>query len=118
EEENPTPAPENPSTTPAQVKPAQPATAPGMAKPRAGVAEAKKPQAGAAVEQGYLEGRAEAESPNEEIDTVQNKNYKAANRFELTLYPGAIQLNSKFTNADGIALAVDYALQENFALQI
>jgi outer membrane beta-barrel protein len=118
---------ENPTTNPQPATPATPATpapAPGMLSPNAGTqkpkatgtAEAAKPAAG--VDQGYLEGRAEAESPNEEIDTVQKKNYKAANRFEITVYPGAIQLNSKFTNSDGVALGVEYALQENFALQV
>jgi outer membrane beta-barrel protein len=113
---------ENPTTAPQTPAPATPPPAPGMLspstgnqKPKAGTAEAAKPVTGA--DQGYLEGRAEAESPNEEIDTVQKKNYKAANRFEVTVYPGAIQLNSKFTNSDGIALGVEYALQENFALQ-
>jgi outer membrane beta-barrel protein len=119
EEETPPEAtPANPAT-PAQPAPgttAPAAPAPGMLKPKAtGTGEALKPQG---ANQGYLEGRAEVESPNEEIDTVQKKNYKAANRFEVTVYPGALQLNSKFTNADGVAIGVDYALQENFALQL
>jgi outer membrane beta-barrel protein len=124
DEENPTTTPETPATTPAT-----PATAPGMlsptatppgtAKPKApGAAEAAKPATPLGVNQGYLEGRAEVESPNEEIDTIQKKTYKAANRFEVTVYPGALQLNSKFVNADGVALGVDYAVQENFALQV
>jgi outer membrane beta-barrel protein len=114
EEETPAETPANPAN-PAQPTTPGAATPGTAAKPKTGTAEARKPLG---ENQGYLEGRAEVESPNEEIDTVQKKNYKAANRFEVTLYPGALQLNSKFTNADGVAIGVDYALQENFALQI
>jgi outer membrane beta-barrel protein len=72
----------------------------------------------APVQPGYMEGRAESTSPNELIHTVEKKTYTAAGQFEVTLYPAAIQLNSKFTNTDGVALAVSYALQENISLQL
>jgi outer membrane beta-barrel protein len=67
---------------------------------------------------GYLRGLAEAESPNEAIHVIERKTYEAAGRFEATLYPAALQLNSKFVNSDGVGVAVAYALQENFALQL
>lgn len=82
------------------------------APPKPAPAEAPGPQAG------YLEGRAESTSPNELVHTVEKKTYTAAGEFEATLYPAAIQLNSKFTNTDGIAVAVSYAIQENMALQL
>jgi outer membrane beta-barrel protein len=88
--------------------PAAAATAPAAAG-----TTAKSPQT-----LGYLEGRADAESPNELISVVQKKTYTAAHKFELTLYPIMIQLNSKFVNTDGIGLAASYAIQENFAIQV
>ncbi len=83
-------------------------------------AEAKPAAPAAAPEEqpGYLQGRADSTSPNELIHTVEKKTYTAAGRGEVTLYPAMVQLNSKFTNTDGVALAVSYALQENVALQL
>ena len=121
-ETTPAPAPEatpeaKPAAQPAQATP--PAKSPEAAPSDEEEAKpAEKPKPVAAPTQGYLEGRAEAESPNEAIHTIEKKTYNAAGRFDATLYPLAIQLNSKFINTDGIALAVEYAVQENFALQL
>ncbi len=126
----PAPAPAKAEPAPAPSKPA-PAAKPseegeegeGPAHPAkpAGEGEAAapvqaKPTAGPA-QPGYLEGRAESTSPNELVHTVEKKTYTAAGHGEVTVYPAAIQLNSKFTNSDGVAVAVSYALQENMALQ-
>jgi len=105
-----TPAKGGKAATPTPPPAAPAATAPGA--PTAAAA-AKPPQ-----DLGYLEGRAEAESPNELISVVQRKSYTAAHKFEITLYPLMIQLNSKFVNTDGIGIAASYAVQENFALQL
>ncbi|MHB1846824.1 MAG: outer membrane beta-barrel domain-containing protein [Deltaproteobacteria bacterium] len=127
---------------PAASQPAAP-TAPAAPSPSAGSGEspanrspARVPMGGAPAEvapevhpaprpatveatvPGYLEGRAESTSPNELIHTVERKVYSASGKGEVTLYPAAIQLNGKFTSVDGAALAVSYALQENFALQV
>ncbi|MHB8418530.1 MAG: outer membrane beta-barrel domain-containing protein [Myxococcales bacterium] len=72
----------------------------------------------AAEQPGYLEGRAESTSPNELIHTVERKTYTASGHGEVTLYPAALQINSKFTNTDGVALALSYSIQENIALQV
>jgi hypothetical protein len=110
EEEGKTPPANKSTTTAPPAKAPAATTAPAAA---ATTAAAKPPQ-----DLGYLEGRAEAESPNELISVVQKKTYTAAHKFELTLYPLMIQLNSKFVNTDGIGLAASYAIQENFDLQI
>lgn len=118
------PAPEAPVAPAAKPRTVAPQVSSGAegrpADESRGDGDAPTRQRAAAVsaEQGYLEGRAEAESPNEAIHTVEKKAYTAANRFELTVYPGALQLNSKFTNSDGFGLAIGYAIQENFALQL
>src|SRR5262249_53730698 len=99
EEEGKAPAAKGTPKTPPTTPP--PAAAPDPAAATAGAAGTGK----VAPDQGYLEGRAEAESPNELISVVQKKTYTAAHKFELTLYPLMIQLNSKFVNTDGIGLA-------------
>jgi outer membrane beta-barrel protein len=98
-------------TAPGSAKTA-PTKAPAAAAPTT-AAPSKAPQ-----DLGYLEGRAEAESPNELISVIQKKTYRGANRFEVTFYPLMIQLNSKFTDVNGIGLAASYAVQENFSLQL
>ena len=97
---------------PSSVVPSPPSTpAPALATPRAAVNSRE-------IVPGYLEGRAESTSPSELIHTVERKSYTAAGKGEFTLYPAVIQLNSKFTNTDGIAAGLEYAVQENFAFQL
>jgi outer membrane beta-barrel protein len=111
EEEEEKAAPSTPAkgAAPAQATPVAAAKTP----PPTATAPAKPPQ-----DLGYLEGRPDAESPNELISVVQKKTYTGAGRFEITAYPLMIQLNSKFTNTDGFGLAATYAVQENFSLQL
>ncbi len=117
------PAPVAPSQTAAPSSSSSDHRAPLHAAPSepsspAAAPAAPQPATSQTVVPGYLEGRADSESPNELIHTVERKDYTAAGRGELTLYPAAIQLNGKFTNEDGVGLGVSYALQENFALQL
>jgi len=114
------PAAPPPAATPAPA-PAEGNEEEGPAHPVSHEAPPPPPPAAPAAapeEPGYLQGRAESTSPNELIHTVERKVYTAAGHGEVTLYPAAVQLNSKFTNTDGLALAVSYAIQENVALQL
>ncbi len=112
--------------TPTQGWGARPASsAPEQPAPKAPAPEARRTpkivnpeEAGPAGDQGYLQGYAQSTSPNEQIHTVQKKVYTASGRFEATLYPAALQLNSKFVNTDGLGVGLSYAFQENMAVQL
>ncbi len=122
EDEGPAaPAPAAPaSPSPAARAPVTPPPAKAeeeAAPPRAVVAPQEAPPQ-AVGDQGYMQGYAQSTSPNERIHTVQQKSYTAAGKLETTVYPLALQINSKFVNTDGFGVAVSYALQENMDLQV
>jgi outer membrane beta-barrel protein len=102
-----TPAAPTPSGTPAAA-----AARPAAAAP---VAAVPQPATG---DTGYLEGRTGSTSPNERISTIEKMGYTDAKKSEVILYPIALQINSNFTSTFGVALAYNYAIQENFALQL
>jgi outer membrane beta-barrel protein len=115
------PAPTAPA---AKAAPAAPAAATPAAAPAAAAAKpaAAAPAAAAAQptsgDTGYLEGKAGSTSPNERISTIERMTYTDAKKSEVILYPVALQINSNFTSTLGIAAAYNYAIQENFALQL
>lgn len=57
-------------------------------------------------------------NPNVAVHIVQRKQFVEQGRHELTLYPATAQVNGKFTQHFGTALAYTYHLHENLGLQI
>jgi len=66
---------------------------------------------------GFVEISDNVTSPNLRLHTVQKKEYSDAGTHELVLYPGIVQLNTKFTQHVGFGGQYVYHLHENFALQ-
>ena len=57
-------------------------------------------------------------NPNVAVHIVEQKAYSDAHKFEVVLYPVAMQVNGKFTQHFGSMGSFVYHLQENFGLQI
>lgn len=57
-------------------------------------------------------------NPNVAVHIVEKKEFTDRWSREITLYPAAVQLNGKFTQHLGAALAFTWHLQENFALTV
>jgi outer membrane beta-barrel protein len=58
----------------------------------------------------------ETNSDDVSLHVVERKEFTDRGRFEITLFPAAVQVNGKFTQHVGGALAATYHLHENFAL--
>ncbi|MBL8920647.1 MAG: outer membrane beta-barrel domain-containing protein [Myxococcaceae bacterium] len=57
-------------------------------------------------------------NPNVGVHIVEQKRFSDSGRFEVTLYPVALQVNGKFTQHFGTMGQLTYHLQENFGLMI
>ncbi len=57
-------------------------------------------------------------NPNVSVHIVEKKPFADQGKHEIILYPGAIQVNGKFTQHFGSALSYVYHLHENFGLQL
>ncbi len=57
-------------------------------------------------------------NPNVAVHIVEKKPFADRGKHEIILYPGAIQVNGKFTQHFGSALSYIYHLHENFGLQL
>jgi len=66
---------------------------------------------------GFVEVSDNVTSPNLRLHTVQKKEYSDSGTHEVVLYPGIVQLNTKFTQHVGFGGQYVYHLHENFALQ-
>ena len=66
---------------------------------------------------GFVEVSDNVTSPNLRLHTVQKKEFSDAGSHEVVLYPGIVQLNTKFTQHVGFGGQYVYHLHENFALQ-
>lgn len=58
------------------------------------------------------------DNPNVAVHVVEKKPFADQGKHEFVLYPGAIQVNGKFTQHFGSAASYVYHLHENFALQV
>ncbi|MCI0574356.1 MAG: outer membrane beta-barrel domain-containing protein, partial [Myxococcaceae bacterium] len=92
------------------------------ALPPPGQAPTLAPQADApsikARPRGELVSGAPLFNPDVAVHVVERKAFADVGRHEFTLYPFVAQLNGKFTQHFGSALAYTYHLQENFGLQL
>jgi outer membrane beta-barrel protein len=104
------PGPANP-----EVKPG-PADAP-TATPVAAAAAAAGPMAGSPDAQRLVSG-APLFNPNVNVHIVEKKAFSDKGKFEVVGYPGAVQVNGKFTQHYGSALGFVYHLHENFGVQV
>ena len=106
------PGPATPGPTP-EVKPA-PADAPTAtpAAPAAAAGSAPAPDA-----QKLVSG-APLYNPNVAVHIVEKKAFSDKGKFEAVLYPGAVQVNGKFTQHYGTGAAFVYHLHENFGVQV
>jgi outer membrane beta-barrel protein len=57
-------------------------------------------------------------NPNVGVHIVEQKRFADSGRFEITLFPVAVQVNGKFTQHFGTMGQLTYHLQENFGLMI
>ncbi len=57
-------------------------------------------------------------NPNVGVHIVEQKRFSDSGRFEVTLYPVAMQVNGKFTQHFGTMGQLTYHLQENFAFMV
>ncbi|MFO0599000.1 MAG: outer membrane beta-barrel domain-containing protein [Myxococcaceae bacterium] len=57
-------------------------------------------------------------NPNVAVHIVEKKAFSDAGKFEIVLFPAAMQVNGKFTQHFGTMGSIVYHLQENFGLQI
>ncbi|AKU90563.1 outer membrane beta-barrel domain-containing protein [Vulgatibacter incomptus] len=71
----------------------------------------------AGVPAGFVEVSDNVTSDNLRLHTVQRKEFSDGGRHEVVLYPGIVQLNTKFTSHAGFGAQYVYHLHENFALQ-
>lgn len=69
------------------------------------------------VPAGFVEVSDNVTSPNLRLHTVQKKEFSDSGTHEVVLYPGIVQLNTKFTSHVGFGGQYVYHLHENFALQ-
>jgi outer membrane beta-barrel protein len=72
----------------------------------------------ASAEQMKLVNGAPLFNPNVGVHIVEQKRFSDSGRFEVTLYPVALQVNGKFTQHFGTMGQLTYHLQENFGLMI
>lgn len=105
------------------VKPAdKPADATAPAKPADGATQPAATQPGATAvapaEQMRLVNGAPLFNPNVGVHIVEQKRFSDSGRFEVTVYPVAMQVNGKFTQHFGTMGQLTYHLQENFGLMI
>lgn len=85
------------------------------ALPNLALAQESAPNDG--VPAGFVEVSDNVTSPNLRLHTVQKKEFSDSGTHEVVLYPGIVQLNTKFTNHVGFGGQYVYHLHENFALQ-
>lgn len=112
EEDDPTPGASTPTTT---TPAATGTTAPAETKP-APAEQGAAPTSTA--EQQKLVSGAPLYNPNVAVHIVEQKRHEEKGRFEIAIYPAAVQVNGKFTQTIGSFGSLIYHLQENFALQV
>ncbi|MCA3015243.1 MAG: outer membrane beta-barrel domain-containing protein [Myxococcaceae bacterium] len=111
EDEPARPPDKKPDAAPAAATPAP--TAPPAAPPAASGSTATS-----SAEQMRLVNGAPLYNPNVGVHIVEQKRFSDSGRFELTLFPVALQVNGKFTQHIGTMGQLTYHLQENFGLMI
>lgn len=107
-----TPAPTL-TPTPAEKKPE-----PAAPQPAATPAATPAPASASSTDQMRLVNGAPLFNPNVGVHIVEQKRFSDSGRFEVTLYPVALQVNGKFTQHFGTMGQLTYHLQENFGLMI
>lgn len=108
---NPTPTP-TPDAKPDETTPAASTT------PAATTAPATTPAPASSDDQMRLVNGAPLFNPNVGVHIVEQKRFSDSGRFEVTLYPVAMQVNGKFTQHFGTMGQFTYHLQENFAFMV
>jgi outer membrane beta-barrel protein len=104
---------------PPEKKPDAPSATPTpTAPPDAPAATTTGATATASAEQMKLVNGAPLFNPNVGVHIVEQKRFSDSGRFEVTLYPVALQVNGKFTQHFGTMGQLTYHLQENFGLMI
>ncbi|MCU0699526.1 MAG: outer membrane beta-barrel domain-containing protein [Myxococcaceae bacterium] len=106
---------------PAEKKPDAPAAATPTtptAPPDAPAVAPAGATATASAEQMKLVNGAPLFNPNVGVHIVEQKRFSDSGRFEVTVYPVALQVNGKFTQHFGTMGQLTYHLQENFGLMI
>ncbi len=111
DEDDPAPG----ATTPAATTPAANGTSNTSATPAP--AETGSAPTSTAEQQKLVSG-APLYNPNVAVHIVEQKKNSEAGRFEIAIYPAAVQVNGKFTQTIGSFGSLIYHLQENFALQV
>jgi outer membrane beta-barrel protein len=113
EEDDPVPAPST-------KKPEAPATTTNVATPAPSAAAPTTPATGVSTtaQSMKLVNGAPLFNPNVGVHIVEQKRFSDSARFEVTLYPAALQVNGKFTQHIGTMGQLTYHLQENFGLMI
>ncbi len=114
----PAPAVESPAPAPEAAPTRQAAQAPAAEAKPAPAADAPKIPERSFEETQRLVGGAPLYNPNVRVHTVQKKRFADQGKAEITLYPAVAQVNGKFTQHFGSAVALTYHLHENFALQL
>jgi outer membrane beta-barrel protein len=110
--------PATPAPTPTEKKPEPAATTPSPAPAAATPAATPTPSAASSTDQMRLVNGAPLFNPNVGVHIVEQKRFSDSGRFEVTVYPVALQVNGKFTQHFGTMGQLTYHLQENFGLMI
>lgn len=115
DDEDPKPTNPPPATTTTTTTPAATTT---TATPAATTPVAAVPANAASTEQMKLVNGAPLFNPNVGVHIVEQKRFSDSGKFEITLYPVALQVNGKFTQHFGTMGQVTYHLAENFGLMV
>jgi outer membrane beta-barrel protein len=117
DEDDPAPG-AKPATTTPTTTPTAPTAPPPPAKTDAPAAAAPAAPVEANADQQKLVSGAPLFNPNVAVHIVEQKTYSDSGKFEIVLFPVAMQVNGKFTQHYGTMASVVWHLQENFGLQI
>lgn len=111
--------PAKPTTPPTpEKKPDAPVTPAATTTPPPATTTTAAAPAPASADQMRLVNGAPLFNPNVGVHIVEQKRFSDSGRFEVTLYPVALQVNGKFTQHFGTMGQLTYHLQENFGLMI